>query len=47
MVVALRSWIEPTATNGEPLELALRSLVWAGGSALLLLRVFRRIELGR
>ena len=47
MIVALGSWIEPTATRGEPLELALRSLVWAGASALLLLRVFRRIELGR
>jgi ABC-type transport system involved in multi-copper enzyme maturation permease subunit len=47
MIVALDSWIEPTATRGEPLELALRSLLWAGASALLLLRVFRRIELGR
>jgi hypothetical protein len=47
MIVALGSWIEPTATRGEPLELALRSLVWAGASVLLLLRVFRRIELGR
>jgi len=47
MIVALGSWIEPTATRGEPLELALRSLLWAGASALLLLRVFRRIELGR
>jgi ABC-type transport system involved in multi-copper enzyme maturation permease subunit len=27
MIVALRSWIEPTATRGEPLELALRSLL--------------------
>ncbi len=47
MIVALGSWIEPTATRGEPLELALRSLLWAGASAVLLLRVFRRIELGR
>jgi hypothetical protein len=47
MIVALGSWIEPTATRGEPLELALRSLVWAGASALLLLRMFRRVELGR
>ena len=47
MIVALGPWIEPTATRGEPLELALRSLVWAGASALLLLRIFRRIELGR
>jgi hypothetical protein len=47
MIVALGSWIEPTATHGEPLELAVRSLLWAGASALLLLRVFRRLELGR
>jgi hypothetical protein len=47
MIVALGSWIEPTATHGEPLALALRSLLWAGASALLLLQVFRRIELGR
>jgi ABC-type transport system involved in multi-copper enzyme maturation permease subunit len=47
MIVALGSWIEPTATRGEPLELALRSLVWAGAGALLLLGAFRRIELGR
>jgi hypothetical protein len=47
MVVALGSWIEPTATRGEPLELTLRSLAWALASALLLLWMFRRTELGR
>jgi hypothetical protein len=47
MVVALGSWIEPTATRGAPLELALRSLLWAAGSTVLLAVAFRRIELGR
>ena len=47
MVVALASWVEPSAPHGAPLELAVRSLLWAGASTALLVAVFGRMELGR
>ena len=47
MLVSLAPWIEPSAIRGEPLEIALRALLWAGGAAALLLFAFRRVELGR
>ena len=47
MVVSLAPWIETTTVRGDPLEVALRALVWAGAGAALLAYAFRRVELGR
>jgi hypothetical protein len=46
VALALRGWIAPLALPGEPLALALRHAVWLLASAALLLRAFRRIDLG-
>jgi hypothetical protein len=47
IVVALGPWIEPTGVTGNPVELAVRSLLWSAGSLALLLASFRRLEIGR
>jgi ABC-type transport system involved in multi-copper enzyme maturation permease subunit len=45
-IVALGPWLEPLAVAGDPAELLLRGLLWAAGSALLLVVAFRRREIG-
>lgn len=45
IVVALAPWIEPVSVSGEPLAIAARLVLWAAGSAALLVVVFRRREI--
>jgi len=45
MILALAAWVEPLVPLGDAADVALRSAVWAGASATLLVLGFRRREL--
>lgn len=46
LIVALAPWMAPLGVSGDPGALLARGLLWAAGSALLVVVAFRRREIG-